>query len=365
VPLGATATFGATVSAVTNLGFTSGDRKYLMWVDATVLCGIAQMYPYSDPGQDNVNNGSYPQMARIDSGCWGLGQSVEAHELVHTLGAVMPDAPHATVNGHCSDESDRLCYVDGPGAVMQQVCAPENEALLDCDGDDYFSTAPAPGSYLATHWNAADSRFLIDGGAVVPWTPTIAVADTSAATVAYGQTVTLTGVVTRAAGALTGVAPGLPLTVVQSRAGAPDTVLATTTTLPDGTYSATVRPTATSSLSVRAASVPGYADATSAAVRRVSVRLAGTLTPSSTRPRRGAPVTWTARVAPARTVTLRLQRRVAGLWVTVASVPVVAGRGTVVRPAPVAPGTYTYRLWFAGDSVNTAAASPVRTLTIS
>ena len=36
--------------------------------------------------------------------------------------------------------------------VMNQV--------YDCGGDDYFNVAPAAGTYLATHWNLYDNRFL-------------------------------------------------------------------------------------------------------------------------------------------------------------------------------------------------------------
>ena len=57
-------------------------------------------------------------------------------------------------------------YDDGSGIAMHEVCPEAWDSLLDCGADDYFSTAPAPGSYLATHWNSADSRWLIAGGAI-------------------------------------------------------------------------------------------------------------------------------------------------------------------------------------------------------
>lgn len=169
VPAGSMTSFGATVAAVQALGYTNPARKYLMWTDATVLCGVASMYTNDGPTQANPNNGSYPQYARVDSGCWGLGDgagqhSVEAHELMHTLGGVQSTAPHGTRAGHCWDESDTMCYADGGGFAMQQICAAGKEYFFDCNNDDYFSTYPQSGNYLTTHWNAADSRFLIGGG---------------------------------------------------------------------------------------------------------------------------------------------------------------------------------------------------------
>lgn len=164
VPAGSFSTFDATITAVRNLGYTSPARKYLMWVDGTGQCGIAQTYLDSKQTQDNLNNGYAAQFARIDTGCWGQAASVEAHELSHTMGSVQRDAPHATSAGHCFDESDRMCYADGGGKAMQQVCAADQEVLFDCNNDDYFSTFPSGGSYLDTHWNTADSRWLIGGG---------------------------------------------------------------------------------------------------------------------------------------------------------------------------------------------------------
>lgn len=169
VPAGALSSFNATISAVQALGYGDPSRKYLMWTDATVLCGVASMYPNDTDGQANPNNGSYAQYARVDSGCWGFGDgaaqhSVEAHEVLHTLGGVFSTAPHGTRAGHCWDESDTMCYADGGGFAMQQVCPAQREYLLDCNNDDYFSTYPDPGGWLDGHWNAADSRFLIGGG---------------------------------------------------------------------------------------------------------------------------------------------------------------------------------------------------------
>ncbi|HEX6595796.1 MAG TPA: VCBS repeat-containing protein, partial [Acidimicrobiales bacterium] len=100
------------------------------------------------------------------SGCWGAHTLIEAHELVHTLGSVQPGAPNATAQGHCSDEYDRMCYADAQGVNMRIVCpSTAYENRLDCNGDDYFSTSPAPGSWLATHWNTANSSFLAAGSA--------------------------------------------------------------------------------------------------------------------------------------------------------------------------------------------------------
>jgi hypothetical protein len=79
---------------------------------------------------------------------------------MHNLGGVQRSAANSTANGHCDDDRDLMCYVDGAGVIMRQVCPASDEPLFDCQQDDYFATHPIAGSYLATKWNTAASSFL-------------------------------------------------------------------------------------------------------------------------------------------------------------------------------------------------------------
>ncbi len=177
------ASLAGTAAELAAQGFDRPDRKYLVWVDAYVFCGLATVKPDDRPSPDNANNGDgQPGMvARVDRGCWGgVNPSTEAHELVHLLGGAQPSAPNANDNFHCTDDAEALCYDDdgvldglvwahGRQVPLRSVCGPAHERLLDCRHDDYFHTAPPAGSYLATHWNVASSSFLTaDGPAAVP-----------------------------------------------------------------------------------------------------------------------------------------------------------------------------------------------------
>jgi hypothetical protein len=154
-------TFGDTITELKARGYTRADRKYLVWMDSNVYCGIGQVYGDTRPDQANANNGAYSMFARADSGCWAYA---EGHELMHNLGGVQPSAPNGTPNYHCSDEPDEMCYDDdgsGP-VVMRSVCTGRDGTLFDCNHDDYFYAGTAPsGSWLSTHWNTWSSRFLI------------------------------------------------------------------------------------------------------------------------------------------------------------------------------------------------------------
>jgi hypothetical protein len=172
------ASLSGTAAELAAQGFDRPDRKYLVWADAYVFCGVATVKPDDRPTLDNANNGDgQPGMVgRIDRGCWGaINPSIEVHELVHILGGAQATAPNGNDNSHCTDDADALCYDDdgvpdglvwarGVQVPLRSVCAADHERLLDCGHDDYFHTDPAPGSYLATHWNVASSSFLTPDG---------------------------------------------------------------------------------------------------------------------------------------------------------------------------------------------------------
>jgi hypothetical protein len=151
-------------------GYDDPNRKYLVFLDENdpKYCGLGEVYPddRADPAV-NLHNGNTSGALYARVNCWD-DQSA-AHELGHTLGAVQDSAPHSTVNGHCYDEYDVMCYNDDPDNEVPggpnpyptpgTYCASEAyKSILDCGHDDYFSTAPT--GYLAMYWNTADSDFL-------------------------------------------------------------------------------------------------------------------------------------------------------------------------------------------------------------
>jgi hypothetical protein len=158
---------GPTSSALRALGYTSTDRKYLLFVDHAanpaddVNCGIGSLHKWDDqPGAANASNGG-PSFARVGPNCWNATNSVAAHELMHNLGAVQNSAPNWNGVGHCLDDRDRMCYDQFvPGFTFSSNTCLNHERLFDCNHDDYFHTAPPAGNYLATHWNTADSEYL-------------------------------------------------------------------------------------------------------------------------------------------------------------------------------------------------------------
>lgn len=153
---------GNTQTDLAALGYNLANRKYMVFVDANVYCGIGNIKNDDSPGAGNLNNGG-PSYGRTDAGCWG--GSVPAHELMHNIGGVQLSAPHSSGGWHCTDEYDRECYSDSPyyPAMTYPCTDPAHDQIFDCNHDDYFHTSPSGGSYLATHWNAANSEYLVAG----------------------------------------------------------------------------------------------------------------------------------------------------------------------------------------------------------
>ncbi|WP_265865057.1 RICIN domain-containing protein [Streptomyces sp. SKN60] len=169
LPASALSEFSATNNALAAKGLNRRDRKYMIFADTNVYCGIGTFAGDERPSQNNQSNFG-PSYGRTDSGCWG-GHTA-AHELGHNLGAVNNSAPNTSRGAHCTDEYDVMCYSDTPYyPQMRYVCTNQAaENILDCNHDDYFHTNPKAGSYLATHWNIADNQFLMrsDGGGTTP-----------------------------------------------------------------------------------------------------------------------------------------------------------------------------------------------------
>ncbi|MEU4215951.1 RICIN domain-containing protein [Actinoplanes sp. NPDC026623] len=171
LPEAALESFTGNIDALKTLGYNRTDRKYLIFADANVYCGIATFVADNRPGLGNRNNGG-PSYGRVDAGCWS--SVVAAQETTQMLGALLQDSPNATGAGSCTDDYDLLCAGDRSGKKLRTVCPKKHENRLDCGHDDYFNTDPAKGSYLAKNWNVAQSEFLLggDGGVDNPALPT-------------------------------------------------------------------------------------------------------------------------------------------------------------------------------------------------
>lgn len=151
--------FGQMLVALSDAGLRPADRKLLIAHDDPGYCGLGEIQPDDRPGPENLNNTQpYGLGGSMSTNCWGFPAA--AHELLHILGAVQDSAPNSDELRHCTDYYELMCDGTQPGSPPEPVCPPSNRQQLDCNHDDYFDVTPAPGSYLATHWNVANSSFL-------------------------------------------------------------------------------------------------------------------------------------------------------------------------------------------------------------
>ncbi len=155
---------------------TVGQRNVLVLADrmssspAGYWSGIGESYVDESTSAPHSQGGLFaalwvpdlePAPGADPDGWWAEGM---LHEMTHNLGAVGDSAPHSSGYGHCYDGYDVMCYHDHPAAPAMTYPCPRIAGVMsqvyDCGGDDYFNVAPAAGSYLATHWNTFDNRFL-------------------------------------------------------------------------------------------------------------------------------------------------------------------------------------------------------------
>ena len=136
------------------------DRKYVIWADATVYCGIAQVGGGDTAGLPNSSTG--PALRPCRQRLLGFSDHLsEVHELMHTLGAVHQSAQY-TGGYHCTDEY-------GPDVLSRRErcdddtdCPSAHKWLLDCNHDDYFHTWPSTG-HSSTLTERRNEVFLVGG----------------------------------------------------------------------------------------------------------------------------------------------------------------------------------------------------------
>lgn len=157
-------TFATLISDLRAQGLNSPYAKYWVWYDGTrgTLYGQGQIF-----NNDKLTSSNGNAKGNAFSVVWGLTDpQAFVHESAHTMGAVQLGAPNSSGAWHCVDGLDVMCYFDSPESAYEPgVCT--DRVHLDCNHDDYFHPDPAPGSYLATHWNMAHryNRFLDFGRA--------------------------------------------------------------------------------------------------------------------------------------------------------------------------------------------------------
>jgi hypothetical protein len=163
------------------LGAQPGQRNFLVFVDG-VPNNFRAANTFPSPADDSVAGpswqvGGYYSVIFDNPFTFGLSQAfgkIGVHELFHTFGAVQASAPHHGGGGHCVERQDLMCDPGFGGPVLcdfgdyPTISWETPQGRLDCGGDDYFNPAPAPGSYLATHWNTFNSPFLCPVGTCVP-----------------------------------------------------------------------------------------------------------------------------------------------------------------------------------------------------
>jgi hypothetical protein len=192
--------FSTIVSDMQNQGMSNPLAHYWIWTDGNPTSGYAGQSTVTgddSPGPNNQINSSDQYSVNYGYTDANGGAGIFAHENGHAMGAVQLSAPDTTGAWHCIDGIDVMCYNDnGPNGARYTTSdcgpAPNGTNLFDCSRNDYFNPVPAPGSYLATHWNIASVNNAWVLAFVSPTTTSLSASTTSAV---YSQPVTLTATV--------------------------------------------------------------------------------------------------------------------------------------------------------------------------
>jgi hypothetical protein len=131
-------------------------KKYLVYYDGPVdapVCGVAPLAST----RGGTQHAALVLTNRV-GGCETLGDGswlaiTAAHELIHTLGAVLFGAPHLCVDGgHVCDDARDVMYA-GAGNTVHFLA----DRILDVGHDDYYA-------HSGSWWDVQDSLWLIQNG---------------------------------------------------------------------------------------------------------------------------------------------------------------------------------------------------------
>lgn len=138
-------------------GFTSPDKKYVVWLDAASrYCGQAELY--QDTTRDTALNSNQKRTTAIvyrpystsnADGGFCRGRTL-LHEVGHNLGALQKVAPNAFDGAHCDDDNnDVMCYTGSDQDTS-------DSSKFDFGNDDYWDPPAGPLAW----WTVNLSRFV-------------------------------------------------------------------------------------------------------------------------------------------------------------------------------------------------------------
>jgi hypothetical protein len=135
--------------------------------------GIGELFQGTSKSYLNPNAQNTATAVIYHPSSWETGVTI--HELMHTFGSSQGGAssppPFTAGTAHCIDGLDILCYNEFTSPPYSDTRCPASLGYetpegvpLDCGYDTYFNTAPSPGSWLGTNWDAGgeENPFLVN-----------------------------------------------------------------------------------------------------------------------------------------------------------------------------------------------------------